>query len=460
MKNLIFLSFLLIFGNLQAQPKVVSREDFKNSALTTQQLAKDYPGIIPDGAGRQSFNESLVKIIKATVSKSAMTNYVLNYTAYVNESGKIDLLVYGIFGAKVTSDFLRANLSDNLPANLIGWELKESGGKKFKFSGMFSMGRPVTPRKVRSGDSLIGTLEAARTQVDTLRIKGLHLNQLELTEVPYDLIYRFPNLEVLDLHDNKLTTLNLDMARLPKLKNLDLRMNQIGHDKLKLTRNKSLKILNLHTNGLTDFPDAARSCKRLESLWLGGNKELALSNRSFRHLRSVNDLNLYGCDLATLPNGLRKLRRLQVLDLYYNQFTELPKSVTKLRKLSHLAVANNQLTALPARIDRLKRLQVLYAHHNHLSSLPERITRFKNLYLLDLGYNFYSVLPKEILAIKELRELDMSGNNLATFPAPLTELVHLEKLHLRGNPFLRQESEQAYLPYIKKLESHPTEVYY
>lgn len=438
----------------------MSHEDLKNGAMSTQQLAKDYPGIIPDGVGRQAFNESLIKIIKATVSKSSLTNYALSYTVYVNESGKIDLLLYGIFGAKVAHDSLQAILNTNLPISLQEWELKESGGKKFTFSGMFSVGRPVAPRKVRSGDSLIATLEAARTELDTLKIKGLHFNQLELTEAPYDLIYRFPNLEVLDLHENKLTSLKLDMARLPKLKNLDLRMNQIDPDRLELTKNKSLKILNLHTNGLTDVPDAARSCKRLESLWMGGNKELALSNRSFRRLRSVNDLNFYGCDLAALPRGLRKLRRLQVLDLYYNQFVTLPKSVIKLRKLSHLAVANNQLTALPDRIDRLKRLQVLYAHHNHLSTLPERITRLSQLQLLDLGYNFYSVLPLEILKIEELRELDLSGNNLTAFPAPLTELVHLEKLHLRGNPFLRQETEQAYLPYIKKLESHPTEVYY
>ncbi len=459
MKNLVFLSLLLTFGTLQAQPKVLSREDFKSSGFTTEQLAQDYPGQM-EATVKQKFTDSLIKIIKGVAGGDSLNNYGLMYTVYVNEQGKIDLLVYDVFRSKLPDDTLQDNLNKNLSKALQDWGVEGAGGGRFTFSGMFSTGRMVAARKVRTGDSLIGTLEAARAEIDTLKIKGLHLNELKLTEVPYDLIYRFPNLEVLDLNGNKITALNLDMARLPELKNLDLRMNQIGHDQLKLTKNKSLKILNMHTNGLTDVPDAARACKRLESLWLGGNKNLALENRSFRRLRTVNDLNLYGCDLATLPNGIRKLRRLQVLDLYYNQFTELPKSVTKLRKLSHLAVANNQLTALPDRLDRLKKLQVLYAHHNHLSALPDRTTRLRRLELLDLGYNFYSVLPVEILKIEELRELDMSGNNLAAFPAPLTELIHLEKLHLRGNPFLRQETEQAYLPYIKKLESHPTEVYY
>ncbi len=459
MKNLVFLTFLLTFGTLQAQPRVLSREEFKNGATTIEQLTEDYPGVL-DGVAGKELTKSVAKIVRGTLSAGNFNNYSLWYNVYVNDAGKIDFFLYEANGKETTKDSLRNVLDHELSVPLQEWQLKGAGGKRFVFFGMITTGRPPRIRPIRTGDSLIGTLEDARAEVDTLKIKGLHLNQLELTEVPYDLIYRFPNLEVLDLHENKLTTLNLDMDRLPNLKNLDLRVNQIDPGKLELTKNKSLKILNLHTNGLTDVPDAAHSCKRLESLWLGGNKGLTLGNRSFRRLRTVDDLNLYGCDLTTLPSGLRKLRRLQVLDLYYNQFTELPKSVTKLRKLSHLAVANNQLTALPDRIDRLKRLQVLYAHHNHLGALPGEITRLENLNLLDLGYNFYSVLPVEILKLKELRELDLSGNNLATFPAPLTELVHLEKLHLRGNPFLRQETEQAYLPYIKKLESHPTEVYY
>lgn len=457
MKNLIFLSLLLTFGTLQAQPKVMTREELEAIGKTENQLVETYPGNLGDG--RMELNKGLSTLIQKVLTQHGLTNFQLIYRAFVNEAGGIDYLMYNAFVAEKAKDSVQSVLSRDLASELQGWKLQGTE-KKFNFSGMVGMGRVPRSRTVRTGDSLIGTLEAARAEVDTLEIKGLHLNQLELTEAPYDLIYRFPNLEVLDLHENKLTNLNLDMARLAKLKNLDLRMNQIGYDQLELTKNKSLKILNMHTNGLTDVPDATRSCKRLESLWLGGNKKLSLGNRSFRRLRTVNDLNLYGCDLNTLPRGLRKLRRLQVLDLYYNQFTELPKSVTKLRRISHLAVANNQLTALPDRIDRLKRLQVLYAHHNHLSALPDRTTRLENLGLLDLGYNFYSVLPVEVLKLQELRELDLSGNNLATFPAPLTELVHLEKLHLRGNPFLRQETEQAYLPYIKKLESHPTEVYY
>ncbi len=459
MKYLILSALLLAFGTLCAQPKVMTMQAYESNGTSEMKLRERYPKFT-DAKKGAILNQSLQKIVTETLKAKGLVDYHLMYSAYVSETGTLDYVLYNYFAGDKVKDSLRTILDRDLPAQFQDWKLEGFEGKKFGFSGMFTMGRPAFERKVRTGDSLVGSLELAHTEIDTLRIKQLVLDESDLAEVPYALIYRFPNLEYLDLHGNKLTEINLELAHLPKLENLDLRFNKLSQDKITLTKNKSLKILNLQGNVLTDTPDAARVSKRLESMWLGGNKTLALDNRSFRQLRRVRDLNFYGCDLTTLPNGLRKLRRLEVLDLYYNKFAYLPKPVTKLKKLTHLAVANNELMTLPDRIDRLKRLQILYAHHNHLGHLPERAARLKNLNLLDLGYNLYSEFPKEIAALPNLRELDLSGNQLTSFPAPLSELRYLEKLYLRGNPFLRDETAQAYLPYIKKLEANPTEVFY
>lgn len=455
MKYLILSTLMLVFGTLSAQPKVMTMKAFDESGANESTLKTVYPA-----TSDPEMKNGLEALIVKTLEENGLSDFHLMYSAYVNESGAVDYLIYNHHASKKLKDSLQAVVERELPVRLQDWKLENSGGKKLRLTAVISKGRVLMERNVRTGDSLAGSLEAAYAVIDTLSIKNLILDQSDLAEVPYALIYRFPNLEYLDLHGNKLTEINLDMARLPKLENLDLRFNKINQDKIALTKNKSLKILNLQGNILTDTPDAARASKRLESLWLGGNKKLALDNRSFRRLRRVRDLNFYGCDLTTLPNGLRKLRRLEVLDLYYNKFAHLPKPVTKLKRLTHLAVANNELMALPDRIDRLKRLQIIYAHHNHLGHLPERAARLKNLNLLDLGYNLYSEFPKEIAALPNLRELDLSGNQLTSFPPPLSELRYLEKLYLRGNPFLRDETAQAYLPFIKKLEANPTEVFY
>jgi hypothetical protein len=437
MKTLLLLVSLLIFGTVCAQPKVLSREDFKKHGITEDQLLATYANTmgIP---GADQISQNLDTLIRKVLGKTTLTNYMLTYGVYVNESGSIDYVLYDVRTEKESRDSMQKLIETALLPILQDWQLKGLGGKKVRFRMMTTIGHLPQPRRtMRTGDSLVSTLEEARTILDTLKIKGLHLHQLDLTEVPYEVIYRFPN-----------------------LKNLDLRENHLSQETIKLTKNRSLEILNLHTNRITDVPDAARYCKKLESLWMGGNKELKFSNRSFRKLPPLHDLNLYGCAIASLPKSIRRLRKLEVLDLYYNAFTELPKSITKLRKLSHLAAAHNQITVLPTRIDRLKHLSVLYIHHNHLSTLPDRMPRLVNLQLLDLGYNWFSTLPAEILSLKNLRELDLSGNNLNTFPVQLSEAHYLEKLHLRGNPFLHHEAEQAYLPYIQKLEKNPTEVYY
>ncbi|MBU1820243.1 MAG: leucine-rich repeat domain-containing protein [Bacteroidetes bacterium] len=459
MRYVLLLLLCLVSGVLLAQPKVQSNEDFKQSGQSFEQLAETYAGRV-GASGLTQLGSSMETIVREVIAGSGQTDFMLSLNVYVNESGKIDLIVYSVLAQPHTRSRLQEVLEAELPLRLQDWQINGMAGKKLTFWKMIRQGVPPVPRTERKGDSLISSVEVARTYVDTLGVKALHLHQLQLTEVPYDLIYRFPNLELLDLSSNKLTRLDLDLQKLPKLKNLDLHANQIHQEQVTLTRNQTLRILNLHSNSLTDVPDAARDCRRLESLWMGGNKDLALTNRSFRKLRTLHDLNLYSCGLATLPRGLRKLRGLEVLDLYYNAFAELPGAITRLKRLNQLAVSNNQLTALPTRLHRLKRLQVLYAHHNRLSTLPDPMARMRNLHLLDLGYNWYSVLPEEVLHISTLRELDFFGNSLTAFPVQLSEIPYLEKLHLRGNPFLSRDQEQAYLPYIKKLEKNPTEVYY
>ena len=95
--------------------------------------------------------------------------------------------------------------------------LQANPGKPFHTAYVTFYGRPQEKRKIRTGDSTISTLEAARltTRPDTVRY--VFFNQLELTTVP-DVLYRFPNLAELDLSKNRLTQLPARLtADLPKL---------------------------------------------------------------------------------------------------------------------------------------------------------------------------------------------------------------------------------------------------
>ncbi|GAB2777551.1 hypothetical protein GCM10027275_20840 [Rhabdobacter roseus] len=456
MKKLLTLGLILYVGVAWAQPQVLTTDEAQKTGLL-EKIKEKYPHAqVPEGLTPNLISDKL----KAFLPTNPKPGFSIFLQVLISAEGKPDYVFFNVNSPAAMKDSVTKMILDSLPGRLATWRINNPAKQAFQAMEGFGIGKVPEPRQLRTGDSTLVTLNDARTYQDTLRVKRLLLNQLELSQVPYELVYRFPNLEELDLHGNELTDLRLDLARLPRLRQLDLRGNQLGKGTLALTKNSSLRILNVQANGLVDVPQAARACKGLTSLWLGRNALTGLSSRSFRKLKKLEDLNLYQTKLSTLPPGVRKLRRLEVLDLYYNEFTELPAAVTRLRRLTHLAVANNQLTELPPRIDRLQRLHTIYVHHNRLSTLPSRLAGLNQLTLLDIGYNWFTNFPPEITALRGLKELDLSGNNFQEFPQPLLRITQLEKLYLRGNPFLKENAEQQYGVLFNQIKAHATEVFY
>ncbi len=316
------------------------------------------------------------------------------------------------------------------------------------------------PRRPLHGPGIISDLETARRTIRPDTVRELDFRRLELKTVP-DVVYRFAQVEHIDLSGNDLTQLPAAVTALPKLARLGLMNNKLTNDSLFFTRNRHLKALTLQKNLLTTVPTSVRQNRRLESLWLGNNELSGLTEKSLKGLRRLTDLNLYNATLTELPRRIGKLRRLQVLDVYYNTLTTLPRQLRRLRRLTQLAVSNNQLKALPESLGRLRRLTDLYAHHNQLGALPTALGKLQHLRVLDLGYNWFSAVPVVISQLFALEELDLSNNNVQDVPAQLSQLRGLKKLYLRQNPFIRDAAHttaNAYL--IDQLEANQTEVFH
>ncbi|CCH01785.1 Leucine-rich repeat-containing protein 40 [Fibrella aestuarina BUZ 2] len=324
-----------------------------------------------------------------------------------------------------------------------------------------NFGRPREKRAVRTGDSTISTLEAAAATTRPDTVKYVYFNQLDLKNVP-DVVYRFPNLEELDLSKNGLVKLPARLtADLPQLRRLSVLFNQIGNDSVFITPNKHLLALTLQGNKLTRIPTSVRNARNLESLWMGNNKLAELNVKAIKRLKHLYDLNLYNAGLTSLPKQIRKLKHVRVLDLYYNELTTLPKQIGNMRRLEQLAVAHNKLTSLPPQLARLRRLDTLYAHHNPLATLPTAFNRFKAIRLLDLSYNRLSAFPDQLVDLKTLESVDLSGNNIQVLPTSVTQLSSLKHLFLRSNPVTRDDAKIGpYAKVIDQLEAQNTAVYY
>lgn len=470
MKIFLTTLFLVIGSGLAAQPVVLSRKDAYGNGLW-HKLEQDYkdPGMVL-AETPFSIQKAFQDIYEQILDKDKLKDFTFWNTLFLNKEGKIDYLVFevgkqpyrgAISGTdrSVEGDSLSAIIQSKITPFLTNIVSRRHAGSK-AFFNVFVSFHPRSPKQEQAKkDSVITGLAEALATKDTLKVKTLTLSQSLLTTIP-EVVYRFPNLEQLYLGDNDIENANLDMSRLPKLQHLDLSRNVLSANSIVISRNKSLRLLNLQKNLVKDIPDAARNCRKLETLWLGNNQLTGLTNASFRKLKSVKDLNFYKGDMAVLPKGIGKMRRLEVLDLYYNKLEVLPKQISRLKRLTHLAISHNQINILPARINKMKRVHTFYAHHNHLSRLPERITRMKKLRIVDLGYNWFTNFPPQLVAFTNLEELDLSANNFPDFPMQLLEIRKLDKLHLRGNPFLGADAERKYSEQLSQLKSRNIEVFY
>jgi len=465
---------IILFGCLsaRAQVTVLLHADTAKYNISPARLASEYVSLNALMGGMTAEQRKALYAVKAEFDRSrfasiesqgAMPSYGFWYQVdeYVQGNGKAAWVIVRPIGP--VPDKLQQELISRLTVYYREATLPVAVSKPFRTSFSSSYGRPMMSetRRVRSGDSTISTLEAARKTTRPDTVKYLHFNQLGLTTVP-ELVYRFPNLEELDLSKNQLTQLPARLtAEIPSLRRLSVLYNNIGNDSVFITKNARLTALTLQGNKLTRIPASVHNCKQLESLWMGNNNLATLNLKPLRGLRKLNDLNLYNAGITSLPKQIRRLRHVQVLDLYYNQLAELPRQIGRMKRLEQLAISNNKLTALPPQLARLKRLGTLFAHHNKLSQLPDSFGKLASLQVLDIGYNQFSNVPTVLVGLNTLESVDISNNNLQTLPTSLVGLKSLKKFYIRSNPLTSNDAKSGpYAQLIEALETNKTEVFY
>lgn len=476
MKKLVLSTlFGLIWLSGWAQPRVVLLSDTARLGVSPATLAKTYPPALATRSGEtgvferhgkrfmDSTHASMMrffKFVETNRKRLPAKGVFLNVQEFIKPDGSYDWVF-----CRFETDTLTDAQKTALLTFLTDWytqhpfPIRTTTG--FRTSNFTQIGNVQQPRKPRRGPGIIATLEAARKTDRPDTVKMLAFNQLDLTDIP-DVVYRFSNLEELDLSKNGLRYVPAELTeRIPTLKRLSFLYNSLPNDSVFFPKNNHLIALNLQGNRLTRIPQSVGNNRRLESLWMGNNKLQAFTTKPLRRLRRLNDLNLYNTGLTQLPKNFGRLRRLNVLDLYYNKLTTLPRSMRRMKRLEQLALAHNTFTALPNTLGRLKRLQVLYAHHNRISELPESFKTLKSLRVLDIGYNWFTVPPAVLASLPSLEELDMSNNNLQELPIALSSLKSLKKVYLRANPLSQRDARSGpYAQLIKQLEANQTEVFY
>lgn len=159
----------------------------------------------------------------------------------------------------------------------------------------------------------------------------LDISACELTEVPSSAfsICKVLHKKVLILHNNELRTLvpkGCDISTLSTLKVLDLHENKITSLPEDVGKLAALQILNVEKNRLTFLPE------------------------SIGDLRLLQTLNLKGNYLNELPASMGSLSSLRTLDLSENNIRQLPKALAYIRTLESFTVDASMMTYPPASV--------------------------------------------------------------------------------------------------------------
>lgn len=299
------------------------------------------------------------------------------------------------------------------------------------------------------------------------KIKKLDLFQSGLEEVPSN-IKRLGNLEILDLHSNKLSKIRKDAFKgLSSLKKLLINSNQITEIENGAFKGLlNLEILSLHHNHLKMIKlNTFKVLPKLENLSVKNNKITEIEAGGFEELSSLQKLFL-GCNQITkIKNGTFKgLRNLKELCLNENSIAEINHHIfEELPSLQILGLQNNQITKIVrGMFKELPNLKELYLSGNQIRRIKnDGFAGLFNLQILGLQNNKISEINSEMLrGLSKLQVLGLYNNKISRINGgTFKETPKLEKLSVSDNQIsLIEDCAFNGLSSLKELYLNDTQV--
>ncbi|XP_066276439.1 insulin-like growth factor-binding protein complex acid labile subunit isoform X1 [Branchiostoma lanceolatum] len=354
-----------------------------------------------------------------------------------------------------------------------------------------SISRPGSPfsrrpnlQVLRLGGNVISTVPTSA--FDGLRqLVRLYLNRNTITTITAFGSNSFlDSLEMLDLQDNRLTSIGIEtFTGVPLLIELNLSSNSISRiEDGSFGRLKKLRVLYLHSNHIGVLTSATfRGMPALTRLTLSDNKIQTLPGMAFIGATNLGFLDLSSNDLSTVTrtafSGLYNLTtlllernnissiedgafgdqvKLQSLVLRYNILQNMSASTLTSTDLWELDLADNRLTAVRREdFARLTKLKYLRLHTNRIRTVEDgSFANLANVVVLEIYGNFLTnVSGATFQGLVSVEHIGMGGSNpIETFPDDtFRDLPKLSHLGLLGLPLV-SVSDRVWAP-LQSLKS-------
>ncbi|CAG8773311.1 26565_t:CDS:2, partial [Racocetra persica] len=323
------------------------------------------------------------------------------------------------------------------------------------------------------------------------------LASLNLFETFGPLLHTTPDLEILDIGDNKFHELPEGLITLKSLKRLDLRNNDLKVLPAELGMLTALDFLGWEGNPIRNAPKGPKSTAAvLKSLkdrlttvdfenmdeptipvktsTMGtvsqqniSSKTLDLSKKSLTTV-SEEDLQEIAFEPSTVLLGFNLLQTIPIsfnlfrtsitcFQLDHNKFTTFPTFEDKsiiFPNVNRLDLSANQLTSLPddSQQTPFPNLQVLNVNNCRIETLPAKFPFPKLTTFLATSNLLTSITPS---TFENMEVIDISNNNINSLPPLLGDITTIKTLLVEGNSFrvprytIVQQGTAAIMEYLR-----------
>lgn len=187
-----------------------------------------------------------------------------------------------------------------------------------------------------------------------------------------------PNIKILKIQNNRLTSIPSDIVNYPLLQELDAQKNQISLVSPEIGNLSLLRLLILSDNSLSSIPVEIEGLTSLWNLHLDRNN-LSIFPEQVTRLSGLRYLQLEENQIqGALPRSMSGMTALSTLLLAYNQITEIPYEAFDQKRMSRISIHNNRLQNIPINFVDVAHLSGSGAgnidiSHNEIQTLPEGV---------------------------------------------------------------------------------------
>jgi Leucine-rich repeat (LRR) protein len=249
-------------------------------------------------------------------------------------------------------------------------------------------------------------------------LSTLNLSNNKLDNVAFGVISQMTGLRDLKIANNQLTgELDPGLLRLIDLEVLDLHNNQLSSLPSGISELSRLRILNLSQNSFTSLPfDELQQLPLVEFSAAKNKLSGVLINLPSVTLPRLEEFDVSVNSLTALSSGTLELPACKQIILLANRLKELP-DMSSWTSLITLSVSDNGLTALPEGFTSMSKLRIADFQGNDIRLLDDRIALMESLETLIVAGN-----PLREKKFAGMSTADLKKNLLARLePEPETE---------------------------------------